>query len=31
MPSLYICKSLYDEAVRLRTFGYAHKGVAHLV
>jgi hypothetical protein len=31
MPSLYICNSLYDEVVRLRTFGYAHKGATHLV
>jgi hypothetical protein len=31
MPSLYICNGLYDEVVRLRAFGYAHKGVAHLV
>jgi hypothetical protein len=31
MPSLFICNSLYDEVVRLRTFGYAHEGVAHFV
>jgi hypothetical protein len=31
MPSLYICNGLYDEVVCLRTFGYAHEGVAHLV